>query len=48
MATPFMSVTHYPQIQDKGLVLVRGDIIDPNGLSPFEVGWPVLQIGALG
>ena len=42
-----MSVTHYPQIQDKGLVLVRGDIIDPNGLSPFEVGWLLLllQIG---
>lgn len=38
-ATPFMTMTHYRELQSShGLVLVRGDIIDPNALSMFEVG----------
>lgn len=31
--------THYSELAgDKGLVLIRGDITNPNGISAFEAG----------
>lgn len=38
VAVPFMTMTHYTELQStKSVVLVRGDIVDPNALTRFEV-----------
>lgn len=37
-AVPYLVATHYTELADKGVVLVRGDITNPNGITPFEAG----------
>jgi hypothetical protein len=38
-ATPHLVLTHYREMADKGVVLVRGDILQPNVVSRGEVRW---------